>query len=176
MKQSTLRIVEILLAVCMLVLGCVACLFSHEIAESLHYIIGGLMLAAGMLLCIRYFLHKEYLDSGNVQFVLGLIGLVLGVLIVSVPARSLVFISVVWGAWSVVKAIHELNELVQKRLQGEPIFFKTIFSIAELVLGTVLLMELTEAIGHHVILLGCSFISHGLRNLGALFERPKERK
>ncbi len=174
MKMSRLEKLEWLMAVAFLILGVGAVCFSSEVATYIHIIIGVTLMGSGLFLGSKYFFRKLYSDPTNIYFVMGMLAIVLGILTVSVPGRSLVAISVIWGAWSVLKAIHELNQLVQVRLHGGHVILKALSSVVELVFGMVLLMELTEAIGHHVIILGISFLSHGVRMIIDLLQGNPE--
>lgn len=175
-NAKRVRLADILLALIMLLLGVVTIVFSHHISKYLHWVVGSILWLSAILLFFIYFHYKEFVDSKNGEYMLAWFLIVIGVLVVSVPSRSIIAISVAWGIWSIIKSVRELNEEIQLIRERKKVFFKTLFSLFELVMGTILLMELTdEAIGHHVIILGVSFISHGIKDLNAVFSKDYDK-
>lgn len=171
-RAKGVRALDIVVALLMIILGAVTIFFSKSISHYLHWIVGVILWGISLMLFVLYFHYKEYVNPRNGEYMLAWFLLVAGILIVSVPSRSIVVISVIWGLWSIVKSVRELNEQIQLKRQHKRILFKTLISLFELVMGTILLMELTdEAIGHHVVILGISFISHGIQDLNAVFSR-----
>lgn len=158
-------------ALLFIALGAAACVFSDSIATSFHYYAGSVVGFVGIIIIFIYFKRKEYTEPYNNHFIIGAVNVVIAILIIAVPDRSMKFICVIWGAWSVLKAIFELNRLLQLKFnENKRILIKSIFAILELVLGVVLLLELTNALGHHIILLGMSFITGGMKVLVSLYK------
>ncbi len=173
-KQS--RNVDILIALMMIALGMVTIIFYHHISVYLHLVVGALLIIFATVIFYRYFHLKEFSNPANGDFMVACIMIVISVLVMSVPKRSILAISVIWGLWSVLKGVKELNEDIQFKLQGRKIFWKVALTLFEIVMGTILLMELTsDAIGHHVIVLGISFLSHGLKDLNAVFNKDYDK-
>ena len=167
--MSSRNLLAFLQALLFLAIGILACVFSHRILHLFHYLVSGLLFFTGGVELYLYFSWKNYLDPQNPQFKIGVLTLVAAILIFLVPERSLVFICVVWGSLSILKAVNEWNRLIQQKLQGERIFLPAFVSLVELVLGIILILELTNAIGHHIVWLGISIINMGVNSLLSFF-------
>ena len=167
MRKKMEKLARLLLAALYIVFGLISCFYAEPLAHIFHYIIGVMVGLSGILGLFVYFTKKCYLDKENKDFIENVLNIVVAILIIAAPATSAIFICVVWGISSILKSILELNHLIQEKLLGRRILWKSVFCCIELGLGIVLLLELTNAVGHHILLLGISMVSIGLRNFFA---------
>lgn len=147
--------------------------FSHELLEYLHFLVGGVMLlygAEGIFFPIhqkRKFCIKEY------QFYLGLIELLLGIIMMSI-IRDFNTICVVWGTWTIVRESYELYETGHKFMHRFPAIFSLALSIIEIVFSILLIVYASEHHAlTHVYLLIPELIINGLSMV--MFEFYKNR-
>ena len=173
-RESSGKVTDKMLGGIFILLGLMTCIFANRMVSVFHYIVGGVILITGSVRLFCYFHSHAYEDPANNHFIVGMVDIVIGILIVAVPGRSMIFICLVWGVWSVVKAILTMNRLIQQRLQGYHVTVKVIIAMIELVLGITLMLELTNAIGHHILLLGLTFIVGGIKQWGTGYKRLPE--
>ena len=75
------------------------------------------------------------------------------------------FVCVLWGILSIVKAAFGIDKCVKLRMKGGRGAYKFLFDFIELTLGIVLLPQLTDALGHHILFLGAALTVYGLEYL-----------
>ena len=147
--------------------------FSHELLEYLHFLVGGVMLLYGLegIFFPIYrggkFCFKDY------QFYLGQIELLLGIIMMSI-IRDFNTICVVWGTWTIVRESYELYETGHKLMHRFPAIFSLALSIIEIVFSILLIAYASEHHAlTHVYLLIPELIINGLSMV--MFEFYKNR-
>ncbi len=154
--------------------------FSQYLDSYFHYILGAVLILMSLASFIFYFVMKEYTNSSNYRLIKCIIIFAIGLLISASP-RSPIFVCVIWGAFSILKSAFEFHDIVQAFHHKEYQIVRLFLAIIEFVLGIILLLELTDALGHHIMFLGISFIIHGISYFvlalnGGTFRARREKK
>lgn len=150
-----------LLAVAGIAAGVTLAILGERLTDVFHYVVGGFSFALGIVSFLSAYFMRE---KPNYRVATGVILLALGFLTVLSP-HSPVFVCVLWGILSVVKAAFGIDKCVKLRMKGGHCAVRFLFDFAELMLGILLLLELTDALGHHILFLGVALTVYGLEYL-----------
>ena len=148
-----------------ILMGVVFCWNSERIAESIHLYIGAALILNGIALSFLFFWRREYYKPQSRMLRIGLLLTSAGIVVSCSHHYSQFVICIVWGIISIVKSSWEIDHLVKERSLRLRVWIQAAFSLTELVLGIILLLELTGGIRHHVLFLGISWIADGTERL-----------
>ena len=148
----------LLLAIAGLAAGLTLILLGGRLIDVFHYIVGAFSFASAVVSFISAYLLR---DKPNYRVAIGVMLIALSFLTVLSP-HSPVFVCVLWGILSIVKAAFGIDKCVKLRMKGGRCAYKFLFDFIELTLGIVLLLELTDALGHHILFLGAALTVYGL--------------
>ena len=165
----------LLLAIAGLAAGLTLILLGGRRIDVFHYIVGAFFFAAAVVSFISAYLLR---DKPNYRVAIGVMLIALSFLTVLSP-HSPVFVCVLWGILSIVKAACGIDKCVKLRMKGGRCAYKFLFDFIELTLGIVLLLELTDALGHHILFLGAALTVYRLEYLLRFWyalRRKKEEK
>lgn len=165
----------LLLAIAGLAAGLTLILLGGRLIDVFHYIVGAFSFASAVVSFISAYLLR---DKPNYRVAIGVMLIALSFLTVLSP-HSPVFVCVLWGILSIVKAAFGIDKCVKLRMKGGRCAYKFLFDFIELTLGIVLLLELTDALGHHILFLGAALTVYGLEYLLRFWyalRRKKEEK
>ena len=151
----------LLLAIAGLAAGLTLILLGGRLIDVFHYIVGAFSFASAVVSFISAYLLR---DKPNYRVAIGVMLIALSFLTVLSP-HSPVFVCVLWGILSIVKAAFGIDKCVKLRMKGGRCAYKFLFDFIELTLGIVLLLELTDALGHHILFLGAALTVYGLEYL-----------
>lgn len=154
-------ILLLLLAVAGIAAGVTLVLLGDRLTEVFHYVVGGFSFALGIVSFISAYLLR---NQPNYRVAMGVVLIALGFLTVLSP-HSPVFVCVLWGVLSVIKAAFGIDKCVKMKMKGGHCAVRFLFDFAELALGILLLLELTDALGHHILFLGVALTVYGLEYL-----------
>lgn len=142
----------------------VACmLISEQIYSIFPYIIGGLMMIAGLINTVVGFRTKEFCKPETKMTANGVVQLLLGAVILYHHANADSLISSIWGVLGLVKGSEMLNASLYALSQKEPFLKKGILAVIDLLLGILLLND-ASAVKHHVLILGVELVVLGWQN------------
>ena len=150
------------LGILSMLLGAFFCWQTEHIAEHIHLYAGAALVLNGIVFAFLFFWRKEYYNSKSRTLQIGLLLIAAGTVILCTPHDSKLVICIIWGIFSIVKAVLEIDHLVKERSYEMRVWVQAAFSLTELVLGIILLLELTHGISHHVLLLGVSWVVDGI--------------
>ena len=165
----------LLLAIAGLAAGLTLILLGGRLIDVFHYIVRAFSFASAVVSFISAYLLR---DKPNYRVAIGVMLIALSFLTVLSP-HSPVFVCVLWGILSIVKAAFGIDKCVKLRMKGGRCAYKFLFDFIELTLGIVLLLELTDALGHHILFLGAALTVYGLEYLLRFWyalRRKKEEK
>ena len=148
--------------------------YSHQLLDYLHYLVGGVMVLFGIegifipvAKDIKTFIHKP-------QFFLGHVNLVIGIVMMA-AIRDFNNICMIWATWTIVREAFEIYEEVHKLIHRFPAVLSFILSIVEVVFSILLLIYASEHHAlTHIYLLIPELIINGLSPL--LFEIHLKRR
>lgn len=121
--------------------------FSHELLDSLHYLVGAVMLLYGIEGIFFPIVHHKKKFIIEYQFYLGQIELLLGIIMMA-AVRNFNTICVMWATWTIVRESFELYETSHKFMHKFPAIFSLSLSIIEIVFSILLIIYASE---HHAL-------------------------
>lgn len=151
--SSLSMLVGILLVVC-----------ADRLWDVFHYIMGGALCVIALCSLAIGIADGCYRNDRDRTVLKQTLLLALGVLVLASP-HSPLFVCVVWGAYSIVKSAMEFQSIAHSFSLRQFRFLRLGLTVAELVMGILLLLELTDALGHHITFLGGTFLIQGLNYL-----------
>ena len=150
------------LGILSMLLGAFFCIETDHIAEQIHLYAGAALMLNGVIFSFLFFWRKEYYNAKSRTLQIGLLLIAAATVILCTPHDSKLVICIIWGIFSIVKAVLEIDHLVKERSMEMRVWVQAAFSLTELILGIILLLELTHGISHHVLFLGVSWIVDGI--------------
>ena len=150
------------LGILSMLLGAFFCWQADHMAERIHLYAGAALMVNGVTFTFLFFWRKEYYNLKSRTLQIGLILIAAATVILCTPHDSKLVICIIWGIFSIVKAVLEIDHLVKERSLAMRVWMQAAFSVTELVLGIILLLELTHGISHHVLFLGVSWVVDGI--------------
>ncbi len=161
--MATRKISDISLGTILILTGAFMLAFSSAIASYINVVLGVILFLIGGFMSFGFFSRKKYQNSKDYTFVIALFLASAGVFSIATPERSTIIVGVLWGLMSVSKGVFGINSQIGRKVNGEKILIPLLSSVIELVMGLILLIELSqEAISHHVILLSLTLMADGL--------------
>lgn len=145
-----------------MLLGMFFCWQADHITEWIHIYAGIALVLNGVVFTVLFFFRKEYYNAQSRTLQIGLVLIAAGTVILCTPHDSKLMICIIWGIFSIIKAVLEIDHLVKERSMEMRVWVQAAFSLTELILGIILLLELTHGISHHVLFLGISWIVDGI--------------
>ncbi|MGN0906340.1 MAG: DUF308 domain-containing protein [Bullifex sp.] len=164
-KRTSDLLQGFLLMLCSVVMLC----FRSAITSYINIVLGIILIIMGLFVSFGYFHFRKYNNTNDHSFIIALILVSSGVFSIATPARSFIIIGILWGLISVLKGIFGINSQIGRMIKGEKFLFSLLSSALELVMGLILLIELSnEAMSHHVILLSFTLFAEGLSHFSLI--------
>ncbi len=158
-KFAVFRVRIILLAV-----GIFCILFPTTFCDFIPLIVGVSMILVGAFGIFVGFETKNYkvpeISGIGDSVVLTLLGLV----IVISHNASLLLIGVIWGLLGLGKGAKEINTFIYRLLNKENFIFPLVIGILEIIFGLILILEPTEHIAFHVVILGINMVLFSIKD------------
>ena len=158
-KFAVFRVRIILLAV-----GIFCILFPTTFCDFIPLIVGVSMILVGAFGIFVGFETKNYkvpeISGIGDSVVLTLLGLV----IVISHNASLLLIGVIWGLLGLGKGAKEINTFIFRLLNKENFIFPLVIGILEIIFGLILILEPTEHIAFHVVILGINMVLFSIKD------------
>ncbi len=176
LKEKLRNLPDVVLGIIYLIIGAVFIIFSAPITPAIPYVLGSLFILNGLFYVIKYFLYKMYKQADCSELVVAGILLALGIVFVCFPERGLELFSVFWGIHAIISGVQCLHRLLYYATRKQKWFVFLIEGIVEFTLGVMLLIEFSEGITTHLIILGVYLLIVGIFGLfGVKIEKQGEK-
>ena len=142
-------------------IGLLCVLFPSRIITGLPYILGGVMVAAGMAYSVSPF--RSWAFDRSAELAGGLVLLLVGISCMLHGAASIIPLGTVWAMIGIQKASKSLAAAIQKTNARKDRLFSFLAFLIRLTLSVALLFYPEEKIGTHVVLLGLELIVVSIR-------------
>lgn len=121
-----------------------------------------------MLYCIE----KQYNNEKSKKFIFGAIHIAFGIIAIALDSEYINFLCLMLGVYGIIDASYKIDKEIKNYSKWLSIF-RICVSLIDFTLGIILILELSNAIGHHMMFLGISLIIEGLQSI-FLNMKPKE--
>lgn len=122
------------------------------------YLVGGIMIFAGLLRLISAIRRKEYKDTNTNATASSLIFIALGIMIVLETDWAVTLIAIAWGIFGLLEGAHAFNHAFSRISRSQNPWYYLIKGGVEVVLAFMLLWEPDHHITMHIIVLGVNMI------------------
>lgn len=133
-----------------------------------RYLIGSLFLLASVFHALEFHKHFDKLPTRLIYGLLFLAGIVFGILTLVLKKASLDHVCLVFGIMDVSSGLLEIfaNSVILKKSVKSPInFTEYAISVADIIFGTLLIIEGDEGVLVHILYLSVVFIVNGIISL-----------
>ena len=103
------------LGILSMLLGAFFCIETDHIAEQIHLYAGAALMLNGVMFSFLFFWRKEYYNAKSRTLQIGLLLIAAATVILCTPHDSKLVICIIWGIFSIVKAVLEIDHLVKER-------------------------------------------------------------
>ena len=146
-----------------ILLGIVALLIPETMERLLGYLIGAVLILAGAVSMISYLLRDAHQNYYHNDFLHGLIGIVLGIMILYKVNIIISLVPVVLGVLVLVSGLSKLQDVIDlKRMEYGNWIVMLVLAIINLVLGLVLIFNPMKTAAVLFRLLGVGLIFSGV--------------
>lgn len=148
---------------------CIA--LTSVITEILPYIVGGMLILAGIVRFIFALIQKEYRSLNTNATATSLIATLLGIMIIvqkiDPDSDPVMMIAVVWGVLGLFESAHAFNHVFKRIANSERCIFYLIRGIVECAVAFMLLYQPENHDVHffHIVVLGVNLIVDGITML-----------
>lgn len=168
-KIASLRVRVLLLAV-----GILCIFFPETFRDFIPVIVGASMSAAGLFGVVTSWDAKNYRFPGMSTMGESVVLLTLGLVIMVTQNASLLLLGVIWGLLGLGKGAKEINTFLYRFSRKENFLFPLIMGLLEIIFGLILILEPTEHITFHVMILGINMILYSIRDPAPHKKNPQE--
>ncbi len=176
LKERLKELPEVVSGIIYLIIGIICIIFHSQLAPAIPYIFGSLLVVTGLLRLTKYFANQDYRNGDCTQIVFAGIFLAIGLVFLCYPERGLDIFALFWGIFAIVSGIQCLHRLLYYAVRKQKWVIYLIEGVIEFSLGIMLLIEFSEGISSHLIILGCYLILVGLFGLfGIRLEKQGEK-
>lgn len=139
-------------------IGVLCVLFPARVAGGLPFLLGGVMLAVGLLRGVSYLHNKEFLDPGTAGMGQDIILVVMGVVFWCAGSEAIGLMGVVWGILGLRKAADTVDQALRKLYQHQNALLLVVEAVVRVILALALLFDPFQTFSGHVVLLGVELI------------------
>ncbi len=176
LKERLKEAPEFVAGIIYLIIGIVCIIFHSQLTTAIPYIFGSLLLLTGLLRITKYFVCKKYKSADCSDLILAGIFIAIGIVFICYPERGREIFALFWGIFAIVSGIQCLHRVLYYASRKEKWAVYLGEGIVEFILGILLLIEFSEGISTHLIILGCYLAFVGVLGLfGIRFEKHGER-
>lgn len=140
------------------VIGVLCMLFPARVAGVLPFLLGGVMLAVGLLRGMAYLQNKEFLDPDTPGMGQDIILVVMGVVFWCAGSEAIGLMGVVWGILGLRKAAGTVDQALRKLYRHQKALLLVVEAVVRVILALALLFDPFEKFSAHVVLLGVELI------------------
>ncbi|MBQ2771247.1 MAG: DUF308 domain-containing protein [Methanocorpusculum sp.] len=172
--DSLERIASFRVRVLLLSVGLFCILFPTTFCDFIPLIVGISMILAGGFGIFVGFETRNYRLPGMSGLGESIVLTLLGLVIIISQNASLLLLGVIWGLLGLGKGAKEINTFLYRLTNKENFLFPLIMGILEVIFGLILILEPTEHIAFHVIILGINMILYSIKDPAPHRKHPHE--
>lgn len=172
--DSLEKIASLRVRVLLLTVGLICLFFPTTFCDFIPLIVGASMTAAGIFGVLVSWTAKNYRFPGMSTMGESVVLLTLGLVIMITQHASLLLLGVIWGLLGLTKGAKEINTFLYRLSNKEKFLFPLVMGILEIVFGLILILEPTEHIAFHVVILGINMILYSIKDPEPHKKHPRE--
>ncbi len=142
--------------------------------EFVPVIIGSAMAMAGLFGVISTWHARAFRYTSMSMIGESIVLMLLGLTFLVTQDTSLLMIGVIWGLLGLSKGAKEINTFLYRLANKENFVFPLVMAILEIIFGLVLILEPTEHIAFHVVILGINMVLYSIKDPAPHKKDPRE--
>lgn len=162
MTKELKNIPETITSIVYLLVGLFCIFFSELVMPAIPYIFGTLQCLVGALAIIKYFVKKKYTDNDSALLVWAGINIAVGLVFILHHELGLDIFALFWGIHAIINAVECFHKILYSISSKQKWLTFLIEGLIELVLGVMLLIEFSEGLATHIVILGVYLALIGL--------------
>ncbi|HJJ63459.1 MAG TPA: DUF308 domain-containing protein [Methanocorpusculum sp.] len=148
----------------LLAVGIFCILFPTTFCDFIPLIVGVSMMIVGVFGIFVGFETRNYKTPEISGLGDAVVLTLLGFVIVISQNASLLLLGVIWGLLGLGKGAKEINTFLYRASRKENFIFPLVIGILEVIFGLILILEPTEHIAFHVIILGINMVLFSIKD------------
>lgn len=165
MTKELKNVPETVTNIVYILVGLVCIFFSEYIMPAIPYIFGTLQCLVGLLAIIKYFVKKKYTDNESALLVWAGINIAVCLVFILHHELGLDIFALFWGIHAIINAVECFHKILYSISAKQKWLMFLIEGLIELVLGVMLLIEFSEGLATHIVILGVYLALIGLFGL-----------
>ena len=145
-------------SIAFLLLGALCILFPAHVAGVLPFLLGGIMLIAGVMHGGAYLRNKRFLEGESQGLGPDVVLVVMGVAFLCAGSEAIGLMGVVWGIIGLRKVSETIDQVLRQMYQHQPAILLIVEAVIRIILALALLFAPFEKFVPHIVLLGLELI------------------
>lgn len=157
-KGDTMKQISRIPSAAFLLVGALCIFFPSHVAGVLPFLLGGIMLIAGVVHGAAYLRDKRFLEDESQGIGPDIILAVMGVAFLCAGSEAVGLMGVVWGIIGLRKAAGTIDQALRRMYQHQKALLLAVEAAIRIVLALALLFDPFEKFSSHIVLLGLELI------------------
>ncbi len=157
-KGDTMKQISRIPSAAFLLVGALCIFFPSHVAGVLPFLLGGIMLIAGIVHGAAYLRDKRFLEDESQGIGPDIILAVMGVAFLCAGSEAVGLMGVVWGIIGLRKAAGTIDQALRRMYRHQPALLLAVEAAIRIVLALALLFDPFEKFSSHIVLLGLELI------------------
>ena len=157
-KGDTMKQISRIPSAAFLLVGALCIFFPSHVAGVLPFLLGGIMLIAGIMHGAAYLRDKRFLEDEPQGIGPDIILAVMGVAFLCAGSEAVGLMGVVWGIIGLRKAAGTIDQARRRMYRHQPALLLAAEAAIRVVLALALLFDPFEKFSSHIVLLGLELI------------------
>ena len=161
---------SLITSIFLIALGFLLIFQSDAVIYSISYVIGGILVAIGVLAIIKFIQNTNNIQKSELDIVYGIVSIVLGIVVIKNPAAIASIIPVILGISIIISSATKLQYAFELKSNGNNLWKTTmIISIISTLCGIVLLFNPFKAISSFTKVVGIFIVIYAVLDMISTF-------
>lgn len=161
---------SLITSIFLIVLGFLLIFQSDAIIYSISYVIGGILVAIGVLAIIKFIQSTNNAQKSELDIVYGIVSVILGIIVIKNPTAIASIIPIILGISIIISSATKLQYAFELKANGNSLWKTTmVISIISTLCGIVLLFNPFKAISSFTKIVGIFIVIYSILDMISTF-------
>ncbi len=161
---------SLITSIFLIVLGFLLIFQSDAIIYSISYVIGGILVAIGVLAIIKFIQNTNNAQKSELDIVYGIVSVILGIIVIKNPTAIASIIPIILGISIIISSATKLQYAFELKANGNSLWKTTmVISIISTLCGIVLLFNPFKAISSFTKVVGIFIVIYSMLDMISTF-------
>ena len=161
---------SLITSIFLIVLGFLLIFQSDAIIYSISYVIGGILVAIGVLAIIKFIQSTNNAQKSELDIVYGIVSVILGIIVIKNPTAIASIIPIILGISIIISSATKLQYAFELKANGNSLWKTTmVISIISTLCGIVLLFNPFKAISSFTKVVGIFIVIYSILDMISTF-------